>query len=218
MSKLTTSKEEVRRVSRSVDEAGAACDNGMILGPNREELNIVMSNVDNAGNQMFYSDVSSDEGEFEVDTVPTVQPLFPEHHKYSPPRPTVYRIRQNKLVPVKGRIHLDIEAATKAARETQYNPVMPQSYDIQTHHSPFFFPDTTQMQNDAQQQQTLREKQNISFSCGEMENETLKRRSSTPVKPTPPPGFRTLSANAPTFIPNRKHIQTYPIHIAPTWI
>ena len=136
MSRATTSAAEVRRVSRSVDEAGAASDSAMVLGPNREVMNVVMRNVDDTADVMLYSD--NDEGvDLDDELLPPAKPLFPEHHKYSP---TVYHVQKGQLVPVKGFTMLDVEAAAKHARESVYDPHTSQSHNIQTHHSPFFLP------------------------------------------------------------------------------
>ena len=196
MSRATTSAEEVRRVSRSVDEAGAASNSAMILGPNREVMNVVMRNVDDTADGMLYSD-DDEEGELDVETLPPAKPLFPEHHKYSP---TVYRIQKNKLVPVKGLTLLDVEAAAKHARESVYDPVMSQSHNTQTHQSPFFFPDqANKTENNFHQ------------------NNTHKEEPLTPLKLSPPPGythrFTALSANAQAFVPRGKeHVRFAPVH------
>ena len=196
MSRATTSAAEVRRVSRSVDEAGAASDSAMVLGPNREVMNVVMRNVDDAADVMLYSD--NDEGvDLDDETLPPAKPLFPEHHKYSP---TVYHVQKGQLVPVKGFTMLDVEAAAKHARESVYDPHTSQSHNIQTHHSPFFLPE-----------QTNRSENNFHL------DDTHKREPLTLPKPLLPPGhthrFTAASANAQAFVPKGKeHVRFAPEH------
>ena len=196
MSRATTSAAEVRRVSRSVDEAGAASDSAMVLGPNREVMNVVMRNVDDTADVMLYSD--DDEGvDLDAEILPPAKPLFPEHHKYSP---TVYHVQKGQLVPVKGFTMLDVEAAAKHARESVYDPHTSQSHNIQTHHSPFFLPG-----------QTDRSEDNFHL------NDTHKREPLTPPKPLLPPGhthrFTAASVNAQAFVPKGKeHVRFAPEH------
>ena len=187
MSRATTSAAEVRRVSRSVDEAGAASDSAMVLGPNREVMNVVMRNVDDTADVMLYSD--NDEGvDLDDEILPPAKPLFPEHHKYSP---TVYHVQKGQLVPVKGFTMLDVEAAAKHARESVYDPHTSQSHNIQTHHSPFFLPE-----------QTNRSENNILI------DDTRKREQLTLPKPLLPSShthrFTSASVNAQEFVPKGK--------------
>ena len=196
MSRATTSAAEVRRVSRSVDEAGAASDSAMVLGPNREVMNVVMRNVDDTADVMLYSD--NDEGvDLDDEILPPAKPLFPEHHKYSP---TVYHVQKGQLVPVKGFTMLDVEAAAKHARESVYDPHTSQSHNIQTHHSPFFLPE-----------QTNRSENNILI------DDTRKREQLTLPKPMLPSShthrFTSASVNAQEFVPKGKeHVRFAPEH------
>ena len=196
MSRATTSAAEVRRVSRSVDEAGAASDSAMVLGPNREVMNVVMRNVDDTADVMLYSD--NDEGvDLDDEILPPAKPLFPEHHKYSP---TVYHVQKGQLVPVKGFTMLDVEAAAKHARESVYDPHTSQSHNIQTHHSPFFLPE-----------QTNRSENNILI------DDTRKREQLTLPKPLLPSShthrFTSASVNAQEFVPKGKeHVRFAPEH------
>ena len=196
MSRATTSAAEVRRVSRSVDEAGAASDSAMVLGPNREVMNVVMRNVDDTADVMLYSD--NDEGvDLDDEILPPAKPLFPEHHKYSP---TVYHVQKGQLVPVKGFTMLDVEAAAKHARESVYDPHTSQSHNIQTHHSPFFLPE-----------QTNRSENNIII------DDTRKREQLTLPKPLLPSShthrFTSASVNAQEFVPKGKeHVRFAPEH------
>ena len=196
MSRATTSAAEVRRVSRSVDEAGAASDSAMVLGPNREVMNVVMRNVDDTADVMLYSD--NDEGvDLDDEILPPAKPLFPEHHKYSP---TVYHVQKGQLVPVKGFTMLDVEAAAKHARESVYDPHTSQSHNIQTHHSPFFLPE-----------QTNRSENNILI------DDTRKREQLTLPKPLLPSShthrFTAASVNAQAFVPKGKeHVRFAPEH------
>ena len=196
MSRATTSVAEVRRVSRSVDEAGAASDSAMVLGPNREVMNVVMRNVDDTADVMLYSD--DDEAvDLDDEILPPAKPLFPDHHKYSP---TVYHVQKGQLVPVKGFTLLDVEAAAKHARESVYDPHTSQSHNIQTHHSPFFLPE-----------QTNRSENNILI------DDTRKREQLTLPKPLLPSShthrFTSASVNAQEFIPKGKeHVRFAPEH------
>ncbi len=196
MSRATTSAAEVRRVSRSVDEAGAASDSAMVLGPNREVMNVVMRNVDDTADVMLYSD--NNEGvDLDDEILPPAKPLFPEHHKYSP---TVYHVQKGQLVPMKGFTMLDVEAAAKRARESVYDPHTSQSHNIQTHHSPFFLPE-----------QTNRSENNFHL------DDTHKREPLTLPKPLLPSShthrFTAASANAQAFVPKGKeHVRFAPEH------
>ena len=183
-------------MSRSVDEAGAASDSAMVLGPNREVMNVVMRNVDDTADVMLYSD--NDEGvDLDDEILPPAKPLFPEHHKYSP---TVYHVQKGQLVPVKGFTMLDVEAAAKHARESVYDPHTSQSHNIQTHHSPFFLPE-----------QTNRSEDNFLI------DDTRKREPLTLPKPLLPSShthrFTSASVNAQEFVPKGKeHVRFAPEH------
>jgi hypothetical protein len=188
MSRATTSAAEVRRVSRSVDEAGAASDSAMVLGPNREVMNVVMRNADDTADVMLYSD--NDEGvDLDDEILPPAKPLFPEHHKYSP---TVYQIQKGQLVPMKGFTMLDVEAAAKHARESVYDPHTSQSHNIQTHHSPFFLPE-----------QTNKSENNFHLNDTRKQEPLMHR-------------FTEASVNAQAFVPKGKeHVRFAPEHSEP---